>query len=438
MHKGDVTNVIDLRTPLRDPCKHDLSASIYLRMTAGSNSPPITATPILDSGARPKRRAGSRVGNTIFGVLLGVPFATLLIQSLNRASDVRNPAADFVFAFYVLSFVLAVVVHEVGHLLAGWIVGFRFSSISLGPLSLKIEYGKLKLRLVRTIPAAGYAGMHIDRVRRLLRRLLVFTVAGPLANLLSAAGAALLTEIFLSASRSWLYFPSQIFLGISLIIGFSNLVPFRLGMLYTDGARIAMLLSSRPRSRRWICTMALANQSQKGARSRRLRQTWVQAASSLPDGSIDDFAGNWIAYLSANDRKIAPVAALHLERCLALMNLLGPTTQDLATLEAAVFTAWFRKDAVTAQKWLQQVRKFKAIPPLLRIRADVALPCARMEFDQALSVWQRGIDFVVALPISPERKRLKNGWMEWHAEIRERQLEMANKAALIEAPSASS
>lgn len=251
----------------------------------------------------------------IFGLLLAIPFTMLLIQSSNSARDLRNPAAGLVFMFYLLSFVLTVIVHEVGHLLGGWIVGFRFSFISIGPFSLKLEYGKIKLRVVRAMPAAGYAGMHVDRVRRLRRRLLFFTIAGPLTNLLAAAGTAIVLDYFLSASRSWFYLPAQIFLGISLILGLSNLVPFRVGVLYTDGARIAMLLSSRLRSRRWMSIMVLANQNQKGVRSKYLRRTWLHAASSLPDGSVDDFAGSWMAYVSANDRKDAPSAALHLERC---------------------------------------------------------------------------------------------------------------------------
>jgi hypothetical protein len=404
-------------------------------MIAASGSASGVATPILDSGMRPKT-ARKRVGGMIFGLIAGMVFAGLLIESSNAATDAGNPATAFVVPFFLLSFVVAVAVHEFGHVVAGWTVRFRFSFISIGPLFLKIEYGRPKIGLRRGMPSGGRAGMHLDQVRRLRRRLLIFTMAGPMANLLSAAGAFVLLDYFLSPSKSWLYLPALVFLPISLMLGIVNLIPFRLGMLYTDGARIAMLLSSRPRSRRWMCITALANQSHRGVRSKHLRHTWLEAAGSVPDGSVDDFAGNWIAYISANDRKDAPVAALHLERCLGLMNLLGPMTQDLVALEAAVFTAWFRKDVVTAQKWLEQVRKIKAISALLRIRAEVALPCARMEFDQALSVWQRGMDFVTALPVSPEQKRLKDGWMEWQAEIRERQLARANSDSLIEAPSA--
>ena len=49
------------------------------------------------------------------------------------------------------------------------------------------------------------------------------------------------------------------------------------------------------------------------------------------------------------------------------MRLLEPTTQDLLALEAAVFTAWFKKDTVACHKWRDQEKQFKAMPPLLRI-----------------------------------------------------------------------
>jgi hypothetical protein len=96
-------------------------------------------------------------------------------------------------------------------------------------------------------------------------------------------------------------------------------------------------------------------------------------------------------------------------------------------LEAAVFAAWFRNDAVTAQKWFSQVRKLKTIPQLLRIRANVALACARAEYEQALVAWQQGLTFIDALPATAARKQLKDGWLEWQDEMRERQ----DRAAVV-------
>lgn len=166
--------------------------------------------------------------------------------------------------------------------------------------------------------------------------------------------------------------------------------------------------------------MAVGNQSQQGVRPRNWRSTWVRGASSLHDGAVDDFAGHWIAYVYANDRKDAPVAASNMEKCLEQMNQLGAQTQDIVALEAAVFSAWFRNDVATAEKWLGQIKKLKAIPQLQRIRADVALLCARMEYDHALSAWERGLVFIDRLPLNLMQKRLNDSWKEWQSEICER------------------
>ena len=326
---------------------------------------------------------------------------------------------------YFAAVLLAIVVHESGHLLAGWSVGFRFKVVSIGPFCLKIEHGRLKVQARAVlVGAAGYAGMHIETVRRLRHRLLIFVSGGPAANLLSAGlSFCLRTYILFPHQQGWVPIFASLFEGISLIFGVMNIVPFSAGALVSDGARIRMLLCSRVRARRWMSITAVTNQSRNGVPAKQVKQTWLCAASSLHDNSIDDFPGNWAAYVGASGRKDNPLAALHLERCLEMISLAVASTQDLVTLEAAVYTAWFRRNPATAQSWLNQVRKFKLIPPVLRIRADVALRGARKEFESALSRSQDGLALIEKLPASPTKTTLREGWMEWQAEIRQREAE---------------
>ena len=385
--------------------------------------PGATATPILDSAVLPKP-GKKKLVSTLWGVLLGLVFAAVLIRNDRHHS--RNSASDFMVLFYFASILAVVVVHEIGHLLAGWSVGFRFSRIAIGPFCLKVEHGRLRLEgRGRLTGAAGYAGMHVNGLRRLRRRLFIFTLGGPTANLLSfAVVTAILDYSAPVALNHWMSLPAKLFAQLSLLIGLVNLVPFSVGALFTDGARIAMLFRSRARTRRWISIAAIGDQNQKGIRPRQLKRTWLNAASSVHDGSVDDVAGNLLAYSSANDRKDEPVAALHLERCLELMHLLGPSTQSVISLEAAVFSSWFRKNPVIAQKWFDHVKNLKAITPLQRIRVDVALLCGRQEFDLALPRWQEGLAFITKLPAAPTQKRLLEGWLEWQQEIRQRQSEV--------------
>jgi len=387
-------------------------------MGAALNFTKTTATPILDSGVLPKGAGRKKkISRQLFGFVLGLLFAGVLIASESE-QHARSSAGNYLLAFYLLSFVPAIAVHEAGHLVAGWAVGFRFSFVAIGPFSLRLQYGRLKISMRRGMPAGGHAGMQVDRVRRLRHRLLVFMIGGPFANLLTA-GLLVLVDHW-TAESNWFSLPIRIFWMISLILGLANLVPIRAGMRYTDGARVKMLLTALPRSRRWISITALANQRDNGVRPRQLRQTWLRAAGVGEDGSVDDFSGNWLEYTSANDRKDATIAALRLERCLALTSQLGPSVQDIVFLEGAVFTAWFRNDSALAQLWFGKVKKVKAIPKLLRMRADIAMLCARRKFDLALIRWEEANQYIEKLPDSVAQQSLREGFLEWKEEILER------------------
>jgi hypothetical protein len=384
-----------------------------------ASTPASTATPILDSAVRRKRKR-QNLAAIGFGLLVGIPFWAMLLVASNRAFATRSQGANFIVVTYFLAVLSAIIVHELGHLSAGWLVGFHFSSITIGPVSLSLEYGAPKLRIRRSLPASGYAGMYIDRVRRLRRRLLIFSAAGPLASLLSAAITALL-QPYVVMPGTWLSTLADLFWMISLFFGIMSLFPFRLGPLYPDGARVWMLKSSRAKSRRWLSICAIGAQQQSGIRSRELRRTWLDAASAVPDDSYDDFSGNWAAYIAANGRKDEATASLHLERCLALVSSLGPAMRDLVAIEAAVFTAWFRNDADLAEKWRRQIKKMTALPQLMQVRLKIASSCARAEFTLALSRLQDALAIIQKLPETPVKDMLVEGFVEWRDEILERE-----------------
>jgi len=90
-------------------------------------------------------------------------------------------------------------------------------------------------------------------------------------------------------------------------------------------------------------------------------------------------------------------------------------------LEAAVFSAWFREDAATAQKWWSQINRLKTLPKLPQSRANIALHCARPEFPAALSRWQEAYAFIEKLAKTPLKERLGGGLLEWRSEIEQRQ-----------------
>jgi hypothetical protein len=137
------------------------------------------------------------------------------------------------------------------------------------------------------------------------------------------------------------------------------------------------------------------------------------------DSSVDELYGNWIAYIAANDRRDPPTTEAHLERCLQLSQKVWPSLRDQIAHECAVYSAWFRNDDALAERWLVQVKKTSHLPPLQKIRADVAMNCARGDFPAALEKWEDGLA-LIGKASGSEGKQLKESWQDWKIEIQER------------------
>jgi len=321
------------------------------------------------------------------------------------------------FILLVSALALTIPIHELGHLFAGWMAGFRFSVIHIGPFSLSLEHGRLRSRVSREMLVDGAVGMHIKSVRRLHHRLLIKVAGGPAANLLSIPATVLLVNrVFSSLGETRHGTLAAQFIVFSLLVAIVNLVPIR-SVLLSDGARIEILLRSRDRSRRWMSVLALANLYNKGIRPRDWKRTWLQSATSVHDTSMDEFTGYWLAYASANDRRDEPVAARHLERCLELSYMLPPSIRDLIAQEAAFFAAWFRDKASLADQWLTQMQKPKLMQRSVQLRLDIALYCARRDYDAAERCWLEGFTLIESSTSGVSREWLKEASLEWREEI---------------------
>jgi hypothetical protein len=387
-------------------------------MPEAEETPTNLPTPILDSGALPLPvRQKRRTGN-IKAILTLIAGIVLLLPVIAWTDKSRDPKTGFILLISTLA--LTTIVHELGHLFAGLMVGFRFNAIHIGPFSLRLEHGKLKARIRRemlSFGAMGATGMHVKTVRRLHRRLLIYLAGGPIANLLSIPAAVLLVNyVFPNLAETWVGTLAAQFTIFSLLAGVVNLVPIR-SVLLSDGARIEMLLRSCDRSRRWLSIAALGNLYDNGIRAKNWKRTWLRSASSVPDASLDAFTGNWLVYASANDRKDAAVAAVHLERCLELSQMLPVSTRDLVAQEAAFFAAWFRDDASLADRWVTQLMKPRQLQRSVQLRLDVALSCAHRDYDAADRSWQEGFALIDSSALGIAQQRLKEASLEWREEI---------------------
>jgi len=80
----------------------------------------VSVTPILDSGVLPPPRPKKR----LLGVVVGFPIGILFAVAVNNFGGPESQP-HLAFLFYFATLALAVTIHELGHLTAGWLMDFN-------------------------------------------------------------------------------------------------------------------------------------------------------------------------------------------------------------------------------------------------------------------------------------------------------------------------
>ena len=136
----------------------------------------------------------------IVGGLVGV--LVLVVAPIWLEPSLRSLPPGTAFKIGLLAIGLAglycvLVVHECGHLLAGWLVGFRFQLFTLGPLRVqRDESGRIRPGLNRDLAMYGGAALALPTDGRDLRwRYAWFAAGGPLMSFALAARLLVLPVI---------------------------------------------------------------------------------------------------------------------------------------------------------------------------------------------------------------------------------------------------
>src|SRR5579871_1192517 len=147
-------------------------------------------------------------------------------------------ALQWVFA---VGFVVVTTVHELGHTLAAWALGFRFVALNIGPLTVVTDHwGRRHVRIdwSRLMGANGYAAAVPRSDEHLRSNAILMVFAGPFASL-NAGLLCWLLYLNLPALGWEAYWAVPGILALLFAADFgANLVPIG----YSDGAMLLHLL----------------------------------------------------------------------------------------------------------------------------------------------------------------------------------------------------
>jgi Zn-dependent protease len=392
-----------------------------------------STTPILDRlvpppalSAKPNRETPRWIGYVIAIVAVFVPSlwiwlmmtsATVLhwssapLDRINRAIDPPVPYTELMLLWRFLAPMLALlavtVVHELGHVIAGKLVGFQLVSAYFGRLQIIPPF---HLRWHRTDPLPGAAAfirhlpVHSEHLR--LRAMAVYA-AGPAANF-----ACALAFFFLPPLGIFFIW----FGAFSIMTAVFNLLPFRRRSLTFDGLRILRLLRNTGEQERALAIMQLSADLHSGTEPENLRPEFLALATAIQDNSVFTVYGHHFAYLAAYYKHDDVEAARLLEICLQYSSLAPAKVRESMFGCAVDFQASRRKRLDLARQWFADIPE-TPLTPGLRSHMEATILEAEGDLQGALKKLDEAETVIRQSPEANLRAALLRFFQRWRKEL---------------------
>ncbi|MFN7925278.1 MAG: M50 family metallopeptidase [Bryobacteraceae bacterium] len=279
--------------------------------------------------------------------------AGLSVNELGRRAGV--PAMPMWADMIAVPFGLAVAIalHEAGHMIAGWVVGFRFSSIAVGPLMITRRSDGWTAGIHKGLGFDGQSGVNIGSLNMLRLRRLIYAAGGPAASLVATAVfylAAVQTvdtpwadsgDVFLTLS--WLSLNGLIF----------SAWPVTLEGFETDGSTIADLVRMTPAGQRSLAMSACHLSASQPLRPRDWPSQWMQHMLAEPAGTRRFEDACFLTYCHHLDRDDPQAASEAIHKLSAAVEAALPEwNRRRYALELAHYEAIHEGNAKKAKRWL--------------------------------------------------------------------------------------
>ncbi|MBF9237040.1 M50 family metallopeptidase [Hymenobacter sp. BT683] len=285
-----------------------------------------------------------------------------------------------------LAWLLAVLLHELGHVAAGHWQSFRFYWLAVGPFMWKKKAGRVRFEWNKNLNTAGGMALSVPPDdHELRRRFIAFALGGPLASLVWAGVAIGLFALLPAAPGAGQVLMGTIGAsgGISGLLVVLTLVPMQLGGFSTDGARAVALWRNGPAGQLELAVLAATVRSIAGVRPRELQGPLLEAAAALPDELPFKLYVYHYLYLMALDAGATEAAGRHLAAYRDRLAQMPTAMHASVWLESAFFAAAHQHDLAAARAFQAQAQVTSFTPADLPARVEAALARFAGEADRA-------------------------------------------------------
>jgi hypothetical protein len=326
-------------------------------------------------------------GVLLYGAFL-IAFTYGVVSSDGKASplperlSMRNASRLGLVVILLLGPFFGQLTHELGHVLAGWLVGFRFQLLVVGPFKVvRGGSGRVRLELNRDLALFGGVAESLPTDSHdLVARFAWVVAGGPLMSLALAVAALLALALgppgvgpLPRLAIAWW----GLFCGL---LGLAASIPIPLGRTFiSDGLRLLRLLRGGAEAARDAAVLHLLGLASAKTPPRAWDDAVIAKALVPSDDSSFECAARLLAYKAAVDRGEGERAYEHLARALELRETYFESPAPLLA-EAAYFEGWWRGRADEARRWLGQLpARSPYLPDYERLRAEAAAEAAAGE-----------------------------------------------------------
>lgn len=228
-----------------------------------------------------KRKKTMTIGNVIammLMMLMGGACGFVIPHYLGRFFKNEGPIWQTLFMWVVaivgmyVAIFLQTIIHEAGHLVAGLMSGYQFSSFRVGNLMVVKESGKNKIRKLSLAGTGGQCLMIPPEMTEGKIPFVLYNLGGSLMNLLATVVCVGFYFLCKNGSYLQLFFLMMCFAGVAFAL--VNGIPLRLGTVDNDGYN-ALQLGKSPEALRslWV-QLKVVEQTARGVRLKDMPDEW--------------------------------------------------------------------------------------------------------------------------------------------------------------------
>ena len=294
----------------------------------------------------------------------------------------------------LLIFISSIFLHEVGHALAGWLVGMRLSSFGVLRFLVYKTVGGWRIRWDSKMGSLGCVMNYTTITTGFRWRNVVMVAGGPAVNLLLAINAFVFSLLLPTSpwgGNSWfgqLLFHLNLLIAVSLFLFFNNIWPSRGDGSENDGMLLLQLIQNDPKLKQEMALSALTGVAMTGQRPRDWNPDWLLEAAKLQNRKGTDELALFFAYYRALDTQAPALAGQKLDRLLEQIEGVPLSMRWDALLEATYFEAFHRQNLNAARAWFLEAQGHQA-DPATHLRAEAALALLEGQASRALEIAQR-------------------------------------------------